>query len=160
MARVAVPIYAVVLILVKDSGRYVLIQEAMPERGCPWYIPAGVVEPGESIVQAVKRETLEEAGLLVEPRHLLRIEHLIPRGQDRQRPKAELWRFVVVAEATGGALKTIGDEHSLQARWFRPEQLHSLKLRSHDLVELIEMHRRGAPTLPIEAYVSAVASLR
>jgi hypothetical protein len=51
------------------------------------------------------------------------------------------------------------DEHSLQAGWFRPEQLHSLKLRSQDMVKLIEMHRRGAPMLPIEAYVSHTASL-
>jgi 8-oxo-dGDP phosphatase len=157
--RTAVPIYGVVLILVENDCRYVLIQQAMPERGHPWYIPAGVIEPGESIVQAVKRETLEEAGLIVEPRCLLRIEHLIPQGQDQQHPRAELWRFVVVAEPTGGTLKTARDEHSLQARWFRPEELHGLKLRSHDMVELIEMHRRGAPTLPIDAYVSSVAPL-
>jgi len=149
-----------VLVLVENSGRYVLIQEAKPERGYPWYIPAGTVEPGESIVQATKRETLEEAGLVVEPRHLLRIEHFIPYGQDEQCPAAELWRFVIIAEATGGTLKTVSDEHSLQAQWFRPEQLHSLKLRSHDMVELIEMHQRGAPTLPMEAYVSRRARLR
>jgi len=159
MARVAVPIYAVVLVLVANRGRYVLIQEAKPERGYPWYIPAGVVEPGESIVQAVKRETLEEAGLVVQPRHLLRIEHVIPPRQDKKHPAPELWRFVVVAEVTGGTLKEVGDEHSLQAQWFRPEQLNSLKLRSDDMVELIEMHRRGEPLLPIEAYVSYVARL-
>jgi len=160
MERVAVPIYAVVLVLVENSGRYVLIQEAKPERGCPWYIPAGVVEPGESIVEATKRETLEEAGLIVEPRHILRIEHVIPHTQDKQYPVPELWRFVVVAEVTGGTLKAVGDEHSLQAGWFRPGQLHSLKLRSDDMIELIEMHRRGVPLLPIEAYVSYAAYLR
>jgi phosphatase NudJ len=160
MTRVAVPIYAVVLVLVEDSGRYVLIQEAMPERGYPWYIPAGVVEPGESIVEAAKRETEEEAGLVVEPRHLLRIEHVIPRGQSRQCPTTELWRFVLVAEATGGRLKTVGDEHSLQAQWFRPDQFDGLKLRSDDMVELIKIHRRGVPLLPIEAYVSYVAHVR
>ena len=160
IARVAVPVYAVVLVLVENDGRYVLVQEAKPERGYPWCIPAGVVEPGESIVEAVKRETLEEAGLVVEPRHILRIEHLIPRGQDRQRPRVELWRFVIVAEVIGGTLKTVRDEHSLRAQWFRPEELHGLELRSHDMVKLIEMHRRGAPVLPIEAYVSRAAHLR
>jgi hypothetical protein len=69
------------------------------------------------------------------------------------RRKVWQWKFVVVAEATGGTLKTVGDEHSLQARWFRPEQLDSLKLRTHEVVELIEMHYQGAPLLPIEAYV-------
>ncbi|HUX75356.1 MAG TPA: NUDIX domain-containing protein [Anaerolineae bacterium] len=160
MSRVPVPIYAVVLILVEDDGRYVLIQEAMPERGYPWFIPAGVVEPGESIVEATKRETLEEAGLAVEPRYLLRIEHFIPHGQDQRHPAAELWRYVIAAEATGGKLKTTADEHSLQARWFRPEELGGLKLRSDEVFDLIEMHRQGAPALPIEAYVSRLAHLR
>jgi ADP-ribose pyrophosphatase YjhB (NUDIX family) len=157
MARVAVPIYAFVLVVVEDSGRYLLVQEAKPDRGNPWYIPTGGVEPGESLVEAAKRETLEEAGMIVEPRHLLRIEHVIPRGQDRQRPTPELWHFYVVAKATGGKLKTVRDEHSLQAQWFRPEQLGSLNLRSHDALELIEMHRQGVTLLPIEAYVSYVA---
>jgi ADP-ribose pyrophosphatase YjhB (NUDIX family) len=160
MTRIPVPIYAVVLILIEDDGRYVLIQEAMPERGYPWFIPAGVVEPGESIVEATKRETLEEAGLVVEPRDILRIEHFIPYGQDQRHPAAELWRYVIAAEATGGKLKTAADEHSLQARWFRPEELGSLKLRSDEVFDLIEMHRQGAPALPIEAYVSRLAHLR
>jgi 8-oxo-dGDP phosphatase len=160
MARIAVPIYAVVMVLVEDDGRYLFIQEAKPERGYPWFIPAGVVEPGENIVEATKRETLEESGLVVEPRRILRIEHFIPYGQDRRHPAAELWRFVVVAEETGGTLKTTADEHSLQAQWFRPGQLHGLNLRSDEVFGLIELHRRGAPALPIEAYVSRLARLR
>ena len=87
MDRIPVPIYAVVLILIEDSGRYVLIQEAMPERGYPWFIPVGTGEPGENIVETTKRETLEEAGLIVEPRQILRIEHFIPYEQDQQHPQ-------------------------------------------------------------------------
>jgi ADP-ribose pyrophosphatase YjhB (NUDIX family) len=156
MTRVAVPIYAFVLVLVENKGRYLLIQEAKPDRGYPWFIPTGGVEPGESLVEAAKRETLEEAGLIVEPRHILRIDHVIPRGQGRQRPTPELWHFTIVAEVTGGTLKTIGDGHSRQAQWFRPEQMDSLNLRSPFVVELIAMHRRQAPSLPIEAYTSRV----
>ncbi len=158
--RVPVPIYAVVLMLVESGGRYVLVQEAMPERGNPWFIPAGSVEPGENIVDAAKRETEEEAGLIIEPSHLMRIEHVIPPEQDRQSPDPELWRFVLVAEATGGRLKTTGDEHSLQARWFRPEEMEGLRLRSADAINLIEMHRQGAPLWPIEAYASWAGFVR
>jgi 8-oxo-dGTP pyrophosphatase MutT (NUDIX family) len=160
VARVPVPVYAVVLVLVENSGHYLLVQEAKPDRGDPWFIPAGSVEPGESIIEAAKRETLEEAGLVIEPRYLMRIEHVVPRGQDRQHPHPELWRFVLVAEATGGKLKTAGDDDSLQAQWFRPEQFGGLKLRSDEVVDLVEMHRQGAALLPIEAYVSWVAYVR
>lgn len=158
--RIPVPITAVVLVLIEDNGRYVLIQEQMAERGYPWCIPAGCVEPGETLIEAVKRETREESGLIVEPRQILRIEHIIPPHQDRQHPSRELWRFVVVAEPVGGVLKTVADEHTMQARWVRPDEIHGMKLRGRDVLELIEMHRRGAPTLPIEAYVSFVAPLR
>jgi len=160
MARGQVPICAVVMVLVEAGGRYVLIQEAMPARGYPWFIPAGVVEPGESLVQGTKRETLEESGLVVEPRHILRIEHFIPYGQDGQDPAAELWRFVIEAEVMGGRLKTVADEHSMQAGWFRPEEMRELKLRSDEVFDLIEMHRRGGPALPMEAYVARKAHLR
>ena len=153
MERVPVPVGAAVMVLIENSGRYVLVQEAKPERDYPWFIPCGGVEPGESLVEAAKRESLEETGLIIEPRHLLRIEHIIPRGQDERCPTLELWHFVIVAKATGGALKTAGDVHSLQAQWFRPEKLDSLNVRHRIAVELIEMHQQGAPLLPIEAYV-------
>ena len=99
------------------------------------------------------RETLEETGLVVEPRYLMRIWHMIPQKQDRQSPSPELWVYVVVAEVKGGELKTVADEHSLRTGWFHPDELSNLNLRWPDVKELIEMHRRGAPLLPIEAYV-------
>ena len=152
MARILIPTSAFVHILVEDRGRYLLVQEAKPEIGCPWCYPAGGIEPGESIVEAVVRETLEETGLTVEPRYLMRIWHKVPQEQDKQSPSPELWVYVVVAEARGGELKTTADEHSLQARWFSPGELESLDLRWSDVQELIEMHRQGAPLLPIDAY--------
>jgi ADP-ribose pyrophosphatase YjhB (NUDIX family) len=153
MARILVPTSAFVHILVEDRGRYVLVQEAKPETGYPWCFPAGGVEPGESIVEAVVRETMEETGLAVEPRYLMRIWHMVPQEQDAQSPRPELWVYAVVAEVKGGELKTAGDEHSLRAGWFHPDELENLNLRWPDVQELIEMHRQGAPLLPIDAYV-------
>ena len=149
-----IPTAGFVHILIEDRGRYVLVQEAKPELGCPWCYPAGGMEPGESIVEAVVREALEETGLVVEPRHLMRIWHMIPQGQDKSAPSPELWVYVVVASVRGGACKTEADEHSLQARWFRPDELEHLDLRWPDVRELIDIHQQGAPLLPIDAYVT------
>jgi ADP-ribose pyrophosphatase YjhB (NUDIX family) len=153
MARVLVPTSVFVHILIEDRGRYVLVQEAKPEIGCPWCYPAGGVEPGESVVEAVVREALEETGLVVEPRYLMRIWHGVPYAQDAQSPSPELWVYVVVAHVKGGELKTAGDEHSLRAGWFHPDELENLDLRWPDVQEMIGMHRLGAPLLPIDAYV-------
>lgn len=154
MKRALTQTCAFVHVLVEDRGRYVLVQEAKPEIGNPWCFPAGGIEPGESIVEAVVRETLEESGLLVEARYLMRIWHSIPHQQGAPSPGPELWVFVVVAQVRGGELKAAGDEHSLRAGWFRPDELENLNLRWPDVPEMIEMHRRGAPLLPIDAYVS------
>ena len=153
MVRVPVPTNLFVHVLVEDHGRYLLIQEAKPEIGCPWCYPAGGVEPGESIGEAVVRETLEETGLIVEPRALMRIWHVIPSDQDVHSPEITSWVYVVVAEVVGGTLKTSSDEHSLQAGWFHPDDLDDLSLRWPDVWKLIEMHQQGAPLLPIDAYV-------
>ena len=53
-------------ILLDDSGRVLLIHFAMP-RGEElyrfWATPGGGVEPGETVLEAAKREILEELGL-------------------------------------------------------------------------------------------------
>jgi len=40
----------------------------------------------------------------VEPRYLMRIEHLIRHGHDERSPSRELWHFAVVAGVRGGEL--------------------------------------------------------
>lgn len=70
-----------------------LIQEAKKECRGSWYLPAGRMEPGETIVEALQREVKEEAGLHCEPLTLLSVEE---RGPS--------WiRFVFLARATGMA---------------------------------------------------------
>lgn len=147
------PMRAFVLVIVEKDGHYLLIQEAKPERGNAWYLPAGRVEIGESIVEAAKRETLEESGLVIEPRHFVRIEHEIPQDQLEGNHKIERWRFIIVAEAVGGSLKTVSDQESLRAGWFRLDELKALSLRSYEVVDLIEAYRRGSRLWPIDGYL-------
>src|SRR5262249_27338480 len=46
------------VLLVHPSGNY--------NRGKPWSIPKGLPDPGESLEDAARRETMEEAGIVVE----------------------------------------------------------------------------------------------
>lgn len=52
-------------------------QEAKPSCSGQWYLPAGRMEPGETIQEAVKREVLEETGLDMEPTTLLMVESAV-----------------------------------------------------------------------------------
>lgn len=68
-----------------------MVQEAKRDCYGHWYLPAGRMEAGESIQEALRREVKEEAGLECEPITMLLVEE--------QRQK---WiRFTFLAEVTG-----------------------------------------------------------
>jgi 8-oxo-dGTP pyrophosphatase MutT (NUDIX family) len=71
MARVLIPTSVFVHILVEEGGRYVLVQEAKPDIGCPWCFPGGTIEPGETPEQAIVRELCEELNVQAVPRRRL-----------------------------------------------------------------------------------------
>lgn len=52
-------------IIVDASGRLLLIKRGHPPGAGLWSIPGGRVEPAETDADAVRREVLEETGLLV-----------------------------------------------------------------------------------------------
>jgi len=56
--------------VIEDGGRYLLVEEHTPE-GLRLNQPAGHLDPGESLLQAVVRETLEETARHFEPEALL-----------------------------------------------------------------------------------------
>lgn len=121
----------VVAMLCLRQDRVLLVQENLP--GGPWYLPAGRVEPGESLVEAVRRECREEAGAEVEVTRLLAVEQRWREG----RP----WvRFVFGGEVDPDrALKRLPDEHSLRACWTPTEALDQLNLRAPDLKSLVRL---------------------
>ena len=49
-------------------------QEAKSSCAGQWYLPAGRMEPGEDIVEAAKREVLEETGMNFDPSTLILVE--------------------------------------------------------------------------------------
>ncbi|XP_070621995.1 8-oxo-dGDP phosphatase NUDT18 [Erythrolamprus reginae] len=123
------------------------MQEAKAECYGRWYLPAGRVEPRESLQEAVRREVQEETGLQCRPLTLLAVEE---RG-------AAWIRFVFLARPTGGTLKTLqqADAESLQALWWDRET-PALPLRSRDILPLMELalqHQASPchpPVLPVE----------
>ena len=52
-------------VLEKD-GKYLLVQEAQEKCYGKWNLPAGHLDPNETIIEAAKREIKEESGLDVE----------------------------------------------------------------------------------------------
>ncbi|KAL5268709.1 hypothetical protein ACHWQZ_G002527 [Mnemiopsis leidyi] len=100
------------------QNKVVLIQEA--KQGCrgKWYLPAGRVERGETLIQAVQREVLEEAGLVFSPTRVVGIEGSSPGWM----------RINFIGNVTGGELKTFEDKESLQAKWFDIDEVINCRI--------------------------------
>ncbi|KAM9313287.1 8-oxo-dGDP phosphatase NUDT18 [Gastrophryne carolinensis] len=121
--------YIVMGVLLNEQEEVLMMQEAKPECLGTWYLPAGRLERGETLVEGLCREVSEETGLLCEPITLLAVEE---RG-------ASWVRFVFLAKHTGGTLKTpaAADKESLQASWW--DRVSPLPLRSRDILPLIKL---------------------
>lgn len=66
--------YIVMGVLINSKNEVLMMQEAKKSCAGQWYLPAGRMEPGETIEEAVKREVLEETGLQMNPTTLLLVE--------------------------------------------------------------------------------------
>lgn len=120
--------YIVAAVVINDRGEVLMMQEAKASCTGKWYLPAGRVEKHEDLVSAVKREVLEETGLVIVPTTLILVECA----------NGTWFRFVFTGDIIGGTLKTPdqANEESLQACWVR--NINDLPLRSNDIIYLLD----------------------
>ena len=134
-------------VLEKD-GKYLLVQEARKCRG-KWNLPAGHLDPNETIFDAAKREIKEECGLDVELTNICQIGN-------RKIEDDVFVSIIFSAEIIGGEILFSPDE-IMDVKWFSYEELISMKdqLRRVDLVlGAIENVRNKlvAPTSVVNVY--------
>jgi 8-oxo-dGTP diphosphatase len=82
-------------IITDDAGRLLLFKHTY-RRSHPWGMPGGWMQGGESPLQTLEREVLEESGLVVTADRLLLL------GTTRDRPKLE---FVVGGRLVSGTFR-------------------------------------------------------
>jgi len=75
------PIVAVAALIYNKRGEILLVRRrAEPGKGL-WSIPGGAVETGEKLIDALKREVLEETGLDIKPIDIIDIFEVIKRDE-------------------------------------------------------------------------------
>ena len=110
-----VPIVAVGVV-VKRGHEVLLVQRLNEPSQGRWSLPGGVVELGETVREAARREVQEECGLQIEPGEVLAVVDNIVRD-DTGRIRFHYVLIDLLAEYVGGeptAASDIGD-----ARWVR-----------------------------------------
>ncbi|MFD5932501.1 NUDIX domain-containing protein [Streptomyces sp. NPDC060333] len=99
--------------VVTDTGRVLLLRrKANDYMGGLWEIPSGKVDPGETILDAARRETREETGLTVSSvdRYLGHFDYENSRGTTTRQ-----FNFAVTVTETGPVLLTEHDLHQWAA---------------------------------------------
>jgi ADP-ribose pyrophosphatase YjhB (NUDIX family) len=110
-----------------------IVRRARPPAGGLYTLPGGGVEVGESLVEAVAREVLEETGLTVAPVALAGYREAIVRdGNDR----IERHFVILPFAARWIAGEPVLNEELSEAAWRLPSELAGLKT-TQGLAEII-----------------------
>ncbi|MEK6238730.1 MAG: NUDIX domain-containing protein [Planctomycetales bacterium] len=130
MSRDPIPSWYFAMVVVCKEDEFLLVQEA--KHGQEWYFPAGRVEQGERLVDGARREVLEESGVRVRLTGILRIEHSPRAFGTRQRI------FFTAEPLDDSPPKQTPDEHAIQAKWVRLEDLDRYPLRGEEVREAFQ----------------------
>jgi 8-oxo-dGTP diphosphatase len=117
------PYLAVSAAIFRD-GRVLIVRRAEPPARGLYTLPGGVVELGETLVEAVTREVREETGLEIEPHGLAGYRQLIARDGSGQIER----HFVILPFAARWLAGEIAlNDELAEGRWLEPEALSGLK---------------------------------
>ena len=111
--------------VVISNGRALLVKRGGPPLEGQWSIPGGMLEVGETLLEGVRRELLEETGIDVRVGELIEVFERINRDGDG---KAR-YHFVVLdylCKAANGEARAGSDVTAVA--WAKPEELASYAL--------------------------------
>ena len=112
--------------VIHDVHGRLLLQERSSSDG--WSLPAGAVEPGERPEQAIRREVLEETGLVVTPKEIIGVfggrefRYIYPNG-DAVEYTIVLYRCTAFGEASAPY-----DPETKSLRYFEMAEMPRLAL--------------------------------
>jgi ADP-ribose pyrophosphatase YjhB (NUDIX family) len=111
--------------LIFDRGRILMARRGKEPLKGWWTLPGGALETGELLDHAVRREVLEETGLIVEPVRVFEIfERIMPDSEGKTE-----YHYVLIdhlCRIAGGQL-CAGDDVA-EVAWMRLEDLKDLQI--------------------------------
>lgn len=134
--------------VVQRDGKFLLVEEET-EAGLAFNQPAGHLEEGESLVDAVVREALEETAYRFRPTHLVGIYNWKHPTKD-----VTYLRFAFAGELRGWEADRRLDEGIVAARWLTLDEVKATQARHRSplILRCIEDHLAGK-RYPLELLV-------
>lgn len=131
--------HVTVATIVENDGRFLLVEESVNGHTC-FNQPAGHLDPGETLVEAAIRETLEETGWEVE------IQGVVGVGLYKApRNGVTYCRTTFFAKAIRQLPDAQLDHGIIAPRWLTLDEIRQLgnRLRSPLVLQTIENYRNG-----------------
>jgi 8-oxo-dGTP diphosphatase len=125
--------------LIYEGDRILMAQRGKPPLQGQWSLPGGLVETGESLEDAVRREVREETGMVVRPTGVLEIFERIMRDA----AGAAEYHYVLidyVCAVSGGDLRA-GDD-ACKVEWVRRRDLKKLAITEGTLAVIEKGFRK------------------
>lgn len=120
------PIPGVAAVTIHEGKVLLVVRGKAPSYG-KWGLPGGVVEVGETLHEAIKREVLEETNVCVEPEKLITVFDSINRDDDG-RVHYHYVLFEYLCRYVSGEAHASSD--APDARWVGFDELDSLDVMS------------------------------
>lgn len=133
--------HIVVSAVIEENGRFLLVEEREQDGRLTLNQPGGLLEPGESLLQAVVREVLEEAGCAFYPEGFLGTYHLNYRMENGE--DISYVRFAFIGKA--------GER---QDRGLDPDIVRTVWMTADELVACPARHRSAVVMQCIADYAA------
>lgn len=123
--------------VIEQSGKFLLVEENTTE-GIRFNQPAGHLEPNESILQGVVRETLEETAYHFTPEFLVGIYRWHHPDKD-----ITYLRFAFTGSIIGHDETLPLDQGIIRALWLAPDEIRALPTRSPLVLNCMDDYLAG-----------------
>lgn len=146
------PPHITVAAVAEQDGKFLFVEEEI-NGALVLNQPAGHLDPGETLLEAVEREVLEETGWRVTPKSLVGIYHY--HSTTTAITYHRLTFAVRPLELTDGPL----DPVIRQVHWLAPDALDRFRLRSPVVRQCLEdFRRRGGMPLDYLSHLGVIPS--
>jgi 8-oxo-dGTP diphosphatase len=106
------------------QDKVLIVRRAKPSFNGLYTLPGGVVEPGETLHAALRREVMEEIALTIEPEAFADYREIIVHDADDRVAR----HFVVMAFACRWIKgEPVLNDELTEARWMEPAEIATLK---------------------------------